>query len=383
MMRTICAAALLVTLCGIGVCDKRGDEILDQYAQALKKAKTLSYTETLKARVGQDKYDTYTAKVALAKPNMFRIELDTGEVLACDGKKIYEYSPAKKVCLVCAVPESMDGVRGHFGGLRVFSPWIFYNPEPTETLRNRVEEATAEHSIRSDEPCSTVLLKLPNNVVSELTLSDASHMVRSHRYYQVSGDTTVLYREGERKDVVTDGPTPVSAFAFVPKSGVEMVELPKLDGDVLAAGEKAPDFTAKTVDGKPFQLSKLRGKVVLIDFWATWCGPCMRALPETNEIAKEYAGADFVAVGLNVWDEQEAMEKFVAENDYKLTFVREPGSRDDGMAGLLYQVSGIPTLYIIDKEGKIAKGFIGFDPENNPKAIREVLAGLGLKPKEG
>jgi thiol-disulfide isomerase/thioredoxin len=380
-MRYIAVVVLFLLGCGLAESDKRGDGLLEQYADALKKAKTLSYQETIKARVAQDKYETYAAKVFLAKPRMFRIEVETGELLVCDGKKIYEYSPDKKVCLVSAVPDSMDSVRGHFGGLPMFSPWVFFDADPKATLSARVQEATAEHSDRSDLPCTTLTLDMGRNVLSELTLADSDHMVRAHRYYQKAGDQTVVIREGERKEVAVDGPAPVSAFAFTPKLGVEMIDLPKLDGRVVAVGEKAPDFVAKTVDGKTVQLSKLRGKVVMIDFWATWCGPCMKALPETSAIAKEYAGPDFVALGLNVWDEQEPMEKFVAENDYALTFVREPGSRDDGMAALLFQVQGIPTLYIIDREGKIAKGFIGFDPENNPKAIRETLTGLGLKPK--
>jgi thiol-disulfide isomerase/thioredoxin len=121
----------------------------------------------------------------------------------------------------------------------------------------------------------------------------------------------------------------------------------------------APDFTLKTLDGQEMTLSKLKGKVVLLDFWATWCGPCREAIPHLINLQKTYQEKGFEVIGVNVdKGDVETVRRFVKsmEIPYTITLPSEEVSRK-------YGVTALPTTIIIDKEGKIRQKFLGFTSE--------------------
>lgn len=131
----------------------------------------------------------------------------------------------------------------------------------------------------------------------------------------------------------------------------------------------APDFTAKTFDGKDVALSDLRGKIVIIDFWATWCGPCRKTMPLLDRFYKdimskqqgqEYLGDDVVVYGLNVWERggTAGVKPFIEKAGYSfpiLLTANDVASR--------YGVTGIPTMFVIDKEGRVAYKHVGYNPQ--------------------
>lgn len=133
--------------------------------------------------------------------------------------------------------------------------------------------------------------------------------------------------------------------------------------DVLAAGTAAPDFTVQDRSGSPLKLSDYKGKVVVLDFWATWCGPCQQSLPHTNEVAKLFAGKGVVTLAVNVWDNKAAFDGWLPKHpEYDaITFALDP-TQEHGkdVATLLYHVSGIPTQFVIGKDGKVFKSFVGY-----------------------
>ncbi|MCB2211278.1 TlpA family protein disulfide reductase [bacterium] len=128
----------------------------------------------------------------------------------------------------------------------------------------------------------------------------------------------------------------------------------------------APALPMVGVNGEAVTLADLRGKVVIIDFWATWCGPCRMAMPEINEFTRDYADKDVVVISLNVWeDAAEKAKKFMVEKDYAMELMWATG---DEQPTDLFEVTGIPTLVVIDKEGVIRFKEVGYE-----EGLREKL----------
>jgi thiol-disulfide isomerase/thioredoxin len=163
------------------------------------------------------------------------------------------------------------------------------------------------------------------------------------------------------------------------------------DYKLVPDGTVAPNFTAHTPDGKAVKLSDYKGKVVILDFWATWCGPCMVSMPGLEKVYQQVKNKDVVVLSLNTWDDKDDFKAWVKENGgtkYHFNFVRDPaegdreGIRKASIAKRLYSVPGIPTMYVIDKQGKIAGSFVG---SGNEAKLVEVLGKVGVKatvPKE-
>jgi peroxiredoxin len=121
----------------------------------------------------------------------------------------------------------------------------------------------------------------------------------------------------------------------------------------LAIGAKAPDFELKTLTGEKVKLSNLKGKKVMLNFWATWCPPCKAEMPEMEQFSKQM-DKDIVILAVNI-DPQLDVQGFVNEN--KITF---PIPLDvDDKVNETYQVLSIPTTYFIDSKGIIQNKYTG------------------------
>ena len=122
-----------------------------------------------------------------------------------------------------------------------------------------------------------------------------------------------------------------------------------------AAWGNAPDFTLTTVDGKDFTLSSLKGKVILLNFWATWCPPCRGEIPDFIELAGDYKNSGFEIVGVSLDSSPKKLSKFV-----KSSGINYPVMLGNKKITAKYGgVRGIPTTFIIDRNGNIANKHVG------------------------
>jgi peroxiredoxin len=111
----------------------------------------------------------------------------------------------------------------------------------------------------------------------------------------------------------------------------------------------APDFTLKSRDGKNVRLSEQRGNVVMINFWASWCGPCRQEMPHLEKIHAEYADYGFVLLGINVDEKQDLAEKLLAQIPVSFPILFDPASS----VSKLYSVDAMPTTILIDRDGNL------------------------------
>jgi thiol-disulfide isomerase/thioredoxin len=125
------------------------------------------------------------------------------------------------------------------------------------------------------------------------------------------------------------------------------------DVESIIAGKDAPNIVAKTVDGKDFDLSKLKGKLVLVDFWATWCPPCREQIPFVVEANKKFKDKGLVVVSIAIDETEGTVKEFAKEHKMDwIHLVDETANKGFKFAGI-YDVMTIPTMFLIDHEGKV------------------------------
>jgi len=119
-------------------------------------------------------------------------------------------------------------------------------------------------------------------------------------------------------------------------------------GVAQGIGQPAPDFSTKDIHGNAFSLSELKGKVVVLNFWATWCGPCRAELPALSDFYGQYKGQGVVVVGVSD-EEPDTVRPFAEE--HRMNYVLVKGSDE---VATRYGIIGYPTTFIIGRDGKIA-----------------------------
>jgi thiol-disulfide isomerase/thioredoxin len=175
------------------------------------------------------------------------------------------------------------------------------------------------------------------------------------------------------ENIKTNEPETQISFAFkLPKDATPETNV---EPPVLANGSVAPDFTVYDPTGKSVHLSDYKGKVVVLDFWATWCGPCQQSLPATNKVAEQFLNKNVVFLAVNTSDTKDAFNSWLPEHKQydALQFAIDPADPQKNIATTLYKVSGIPTQFVIDTQGKVTWSLVGYD-DSTANLIKAVTA---------
>lgn len=175
------------------------------------------------------------------------------------------------------------------------------------------------------------------------------------------------------EDIKIDQGVPDERFAFEPPKGAKLVtefgppesEKPKL------IGKRAPDFKATNLSGKTVSLADFKGRVLLLDFWATWCPPCKKEMPDIQRIHEQAKGKSLAVLAISQDEDVKDVKEFLRER--KLTL---PAAMDDGSVGQAYGVEAIPTTFVIDEGGVVRVAFRGL---TSGARLAEEISKLGVK----
>ncbi|MCL5958175.1 MAG: TlpA family protein disulfide reductase [Chloroflexi bacterium] len=130
---------------------------------------------------------------------------------------------------------------------------------------------------------------------------------------------------------------------------------PPADPPAVSAGREASDFSIKLFSGGTFHLTDQRGKVVLVNFWASWCPPCRDEAPVLERAWKKYKDRGVVLVGLDIWDNEADAKSFMKE--FGITYPTGPDP--NGETAIEYGVSGVPETWFLNREGRLVRRWIG------------------------
>ncbi len=363
--------------------ENNAEAYLKKISSAYKELKTF-YSEgtmTISTQVGE-KSNTITIPITLAfeRPNKFKIQFDhsgMGVTVVSDGKTMYTFLPGLDQYKKTSAPETMED----------FTPDAF--------VKGNLEQSIAGHMIVSDDPLKDIL----NNAQSVEKDPDGELNEKKHAIVRIlNKDKSVmsLYIDPSTsllRQVVTDlseflkaripeeqAPSELEAeikehyelikageaiepevFTFIPPEDAREVATFKMpdrqsQNTSLKEGEKAPEFSLKGLDGKEYSLADQKGKVVLLDFWTTWCSPCVVAMPGIQKLHENLNKKGLVAWGINPETDIDRVAEFLENKGITYPTLLDKGGKVSG----LYNVTAIPRCIIIDRNGMIAKDFTGY-----------------------
>jgi cytochrome c biogenesis protein CcmG/thiol:disulfide interchange protein DsbE len=138
----------------------------------------------------------------------------------------------------------------------------------------------------------------------------------------------------------------------------------------LDKGQAAPEIGLKDLNGKAVNLSDLRGKVVLVDFWASWCAPCRESLPVLEKLSKSYASKGLVIVGVNIDKTPELAREFLTKNKLQLSFAVVNDKKHE--VAERYAPPTMPSSYVVGRDGQVVSVHAGFRASDEAKLESEI-----------
>jgi peroxiredoxin len=216
--------------------------------------------------------------------------------------------------------------------------------------------AREERYIQQGKPVAIVIVRVMRDEWPEGTLPGAGYAMyridqKTFKVYKVS-----TYAENTTEITFYGGESPAPGMKG---EGVSMI------------GMEAPDFTLSDPSGKTVHLRDLRGKVVVVDFWATWCGPCRALMPHIQKMHEQLAAKGLTILGLDVGEDADTVAKFAKEQSYTFPLLLDA----EPQVTSRYFVQAYPTTFVIDRAGRIAfRGMGSGKPTDLQAAVENALS---------
>ena len=361
-----------------------GDVLLKHKSYQVDQRAIVDMGGTLPARLEM------VVKIIVSNPGKLRIESSSkvgDSLIVSDGEHTWMYLGTLKQytkTAAASTPESLvksmvPGMSGVMDQIKAKDPYLsakIIGEEPVEVDGQKIDCYVVEARLDTISLPGSVdmkggVQKVWIDKVSKLSLKQTITATME------GGPLTAPAQMNQAVTIISqklDTPVPDSSFTFTPPEGSKLV--PEFKGPVKAnadlTGQAAADFKLKSNTGKEFSLPDLKGKFVLLDFWATWCAPCRRDLSAVEKLHQEFHRKGLVVLGVNGGEDSETVNEFLLSSKLSYPILLTP----DGGVMQSYRVSAFPTVVLIDADGKIVFYHVG---AGGDKALRESLAKLGLE----
>jgi peroxiredoxin len=374
------------------VVDPKAAELLDKMTAAYRKLKALEVAGEVSINfdLGERKNQkTYAFNGSFAAPNLFHHESKAGSQYGSTGEKVYAYlseSNSYYATTEALKPERfVDLFKPAATMLFISNPSILMaaSEEPMAALKGLSVKRLDDAMIKG-KPYPALLVS-GHAAADELTfvVDPETHLLRraifdsrkqftfDDRPAPKSAETIIDYTTTK-----IDGEPKREQFTWSPPEGavdaIKAARAPRENAAAKLQGKPAPAFTLKNLNDESVTLADLKGDVVVLDFWATWCGPCVASLPALDEFAKKHAAAGVKVFAVNVEEEKDRVAAFAKDRKLSLTMLLDT----DGKIGQAYKAVAIPQTVVIGKDGNVRKVFVGA----NEKALeREVEAAMKVE----
>jgi peroxiredoxin len=324
-------------------------------------------------------------------PNRFRQTTDNDSVSGFTGEQAFIFLPRRNVYVAKALPKekitdnALPQPLGNVLSSQNPSLLMAISKAPSEALTRGYDTIDKVTDIAIDGVAHVALVMKSDSEVATVLIDPGTTLIRRFtsdlRPLMIARGADAVKKAEFVVDytTVTVNAAPADnasdAFAWTPPDGARDItnnlqELSNTDAAAQAmVGKPAPDFTLDSLEGPQTKLSALKGNVVILDFWATWCGPCIMAMPELSKYHDELKDKPVKLIGVNVGERKPQVAKFVKQ--HKVTFPIVLDTTETTAES--FSVSGFPTTFIIDKEGVIRKVINAYAPGRNDRTIRQTV----------
>lgn len=346
---------------------------------------------------GQEIDDRFASHVALEKPGSFA-KIGRGEQGPMSPPSLYLFADTGTILMgdQAIVVNNINGLRdfftrrdlGYIEEINLLLPmdlradllraFLTYHAEVTWEQNLQSAEYIGEETL-GEHPAHHLRLKYVRDlgpekmtVINDIWLARGEQPLLLQVKEIMENDFSAMVLTGTYANWKVNEPIQVSIF----KAPIQDMQIhPDYETYMQAAnaspaealvGTEAADFTLERLDGSTFTLSEQRGKqVVILDFWATWCGPCVEALPELMAATKKYQDKDVILVAVNQQEGAKRVSRFLQKQGWTLDVVLD----GEGKTGSLYKVQGIPQTVIVGKDGNIKVVHVG-----SVAGMRDIIA---------